>query len=171
MCEMDTRQTIAQRAALAGASSISSKVTYGASGATVFFGMNLEVATAVVGIAIALLSFFANMYYQRKKHNLDVLLAQAQLEKIATATVDESQKVLIDKIRTELVKEFGNANQRKNGDRRVWNDPNYKGVERRKGTRRKSISGDTDAARALRTVTEVTKSALDELENGANKHS
>lgn len=168
MCDMDTKQTIATRAAMAGASSVSSKVTYGASAGTAFAGMNLETTSVLIGIAIALLSFFANMYYQRKKHNLDVLLAQAQLEKIATATVDESQKVLIDRIRAELVKEFGNPNQRKNGDRRVWNDPNYKGVERRKGIRRKSITGDTDAARALRTVTEVTKNALDELENGAN---
>lgn len=113
-----------------------------------------------------------NLYYQKKKHNLDVLLAQEQLKKIAIASVDESQRAVIDKVCEELVKQFGNANIRKQGDRRKNSDPNYSGVERRKNVRRQSaVSGDTDAAKALRAVLESTQRAIDELENGANKHS
>lgn len=163
-----TRETITARAAMASASGLSSKVTYGASGVTVFAGLNLESVGVIVGIIIAIVSLFVNIYYQRKKHNLDVLLAHSQLEKIATATVDENQRVLFERMRDELVKEFGNVNKRTAGDRRVYDDPNYAGIERRRGVRRKSVNGDTEAAKALSIVAHVTKNAVQELdkENG-----
>lgn len=159
-----TRDTITARAAMASASGLSSKVTYGASGVTVFAGMNLEAVSVIIGIFIAVISLLVNIYYQRKKHNLDVLLAQSQLEKIATATVDESQRALMERMRDELIKEFGNVNKRSAGDRRVRNDPNYNGVERRRGIRRKSVNGDTEAAKALSIVASVTKNAIQELD-------
>lgn len=160
-----TDKTIASRAVMAGASSLSSKASYGSAVGTAFFGMRLDEWGVIAGIAIGVLTFLLNAYYQRQKYKLDVLLAQSQLEKVATATVDESQRALIDRIRDELVKEFGDANKREKKDRRVWNDPNYKGVERRKEVRRKGITGDTEAARALEVVTAVTQGAIKELDN------
>ena len=169
---MNTADVLVKRTAMAGVSSLSSKVTYGASGVTIWSGLNLEAVGILVGIVIAIISFLVNLYYQKKKHNLDVLLAQEQLKKIAIASVDESQRAVIDKVCEELVKQFGNANIRKKDDRRKNSDPNYSGVERRKNVRRQSaVSGDTDAAKALRAVLESTQRAIDELENGANKHS
>lgn len=162
-----TEKALATRAAAAVGSSLSSKASYGAAAGTAYFGFELEAWGVIVGIVVAVLTLLMNFYYQRKKYNLDVLLAQSQLEKIATATVDENQRVLMDKVRDELIKEFGNVNKRENGDRRKNSNPNYDGVERRKGIRRKSVTGDTETAKALSIVANITQNAVRELDKRA----
>jgi hypothetical protein len=170
---MNTADALVKKAAMASASSLSTKVTYGASGIAIWSGVNLEAIGIVVGIVIAIISFLFNFYFRKKEHDLNVRLAHKQLDAVAHAAVseDEKQKELIKKVKEIYLKEFGDKENRKNGDRRVWDDPDYIGPERRKGVRRRSVSGDTDAAKALRAVLESTQKAIDELENGANKHS
>ena len=170
---MNTADALVKKAAMASASSLSTKVTYGASGIAIWSGVNLEAIGIVVGIVIAIISFLFNFYFRKKEHDLNVRLAHKQLDAVAHAAVseDEKQKELIKKVKEIYLKEFGDKENRKNGDRRVYDDPNYIGEERRKNSRRKSVTGDTDAAKALRAVLESTQRAIDELENGANKHS
>lgn len=164
----ETESVILARASMATATSISSKTSYGAAVGTAFFGLELSDVGVIVGIIIAILTLAMNFYYQRKKFNLDVLLAQSQLEKVATAAVDENQRVLFEKMRDELVAEFGNINKRSVTDRRKNDGSGYNGVERRKGIRRKSITGDSDAAKALNIVAEVTKQAVKEMDKDGN---
>ena len=170
---MNTADALVKRTAMASASSLSTKVTYGASGVTIWSGMNLETFGVLVGIVVAIISFLFNLYFRKKEHDLNVRLAHKQLEAVSVAAVsdDESQRRLINQVKEIFIEKFGNKENRKNGDRRVWDDPDYIGPERRKSVRRRSVSGDTDAARALRAVLESTQRAIDELENGTNKHS
>lgn len=158
-------EVIANRALLAAESSVASKASYGSAVGTAIFGIQLDEWGIIVGIVIGVSTFLLNAYYQRKKHKLDVLIAQSQLEKVATAVVDESQRELINRIKSDLVKEFGDLNRRKGVDRRVNDGCGYNGVERRKGARRKDITGDTEAAKALNIVTAVTQSAIKELDD------
>lgn len=158
-----TDATIAQRTAMAAASSLSSKTSYASAAGTVFFGVQIEVWGVLAGIIIGIITMLINVYFQKKKHNLDVLLAHSQLEKIANATFDANQMALMEKLRADFFKEFGDVNKRKNGDRRVFDDPNYKGPERRKTNRREGPSGDCEVARTLRIVEKATRDALTEL--------
>ncbi len=160
----DTEKVLMLRASVATTTSFSSKGSYAAAAGTAFFGLELQEWGVIISLLIAILTLTMNFYFQRKKFNLDVLLAHSQLEKVATAAVDENQRALFEKMRDELVAEFGNVNQRENGDRRKNSNPNYNGVERRKGVRRKSVSGDTEAAKALSIVAEVTKAAVREMD-------
>ncbi len=159
-----TDATIAQRTAMAAASSLSSKTSYASAAGTVFFGVQIEVWGVLAGIVIGILTMLINVYFQKKKHNLDVLLAHSQLEKIANATFDANQKALMDKLRADFFKEFGDVNKRKNGDRRVFDDPNYTGPERRIANRREGPSGDSPVARTMRIVAKATKDALHEID-------
>ena len=170
---MNTADALVKKAAMASASSLSTKVTYGASGIAIWSGVNLEAIGIIVGIVIAIISFLFNFYFRKKEHDLNVRLAHKQLDAVAHAAVseDEKQKELINKVKEVFLKEFGNKENRVKVDRRVYYDPDYLGPERRKKVRRQSVTGDTDAAKALRAVLESTQRAIDELENGANKHS
>ena len=170
---MNTADALVKKAAMASASSLSTKVTYGASGIAIWSGVNLEAIGIIVGIVIAIISFLFNFYFRKKEHDLNVRLAHKQLDAVAHAAVseDEKQKELINKVKEVFLKEFGNKENRVEADRRVYDDPDYLGPERRKKVRRQSVTGDTDAARALRAVLESTQRVIDELENGANKHS
>lgn len=159
-----SESTLTQRAAMAAASSLSSKTSYAAAAGTAFFGLEAEVWGVLAGILIAIITMCVNIYYQKKKHNLDVLLAHSQLERIADAAIDVSQQALLEKLRNEFVAEFGDVNKRKNGDRRQNTNPNYKGVERRKASRREGPSGDSEVARTMRVVAAATKDAMEALE-------
>ena len=170
---MNTADALVKKAAMASASSLSTKVTYGASGIAIWSGVNLEAIGIIVGIVIAIISFLFNFYFRKKEHDLNVRLAHKQLDAVAHAAVsdDEKQRELINKVKEVFLKEFGNKENRVVADRRVYDDPDYLGPDRRKKVRRQSVTGDTDAAKALRVVLESTQRAIDELENGANKHS
>lgn len=163
----DTASLIAKQATAAGITTTTSRVSYASSGVTMFAGINIEAWGVIAGIVVAVVTLCVNIYYQRKKHQLDVLLAQSQLEKSATTAVDNAQKQLIEKMMTQFKVEFGDRDKRKNGDRRIWDDPNYKGPERRVGPRRQSISGDGDDAKTLRELVataQETAKKLEELE-------
>lgn len=159
-----SESTLTQRAAMAAASSLSTKTSYAAAAGTAFFGIEAEVWGVFAGILIAAITMMVNIYYQKKKHNLDVLLAHSQLERIADAAIDANQQALLDKLRGEFFAEFGDINKRKQGDRRQNSDPNYSGVERRKASRREGPSGDSDIARTMRIVAAATKDAVQVLE-------
>lgn len=159
-----SESTLTQRAAMAAASSLSTKTSYAAAAGTAFFGIEAEVWGVFAGILIAAITMMVNIYYQKKKHNLDVLLAHSQLERIADAAIDANQQALLDKLRGEFFAEFGDINKRKQSDRRQNSDPNYSGVERRKASRREGPSGDSDIARTMRIVAAATKDAVQVLE-------
>lgn len=158
---------VAKQASASLASSVSSKTTYGAAAGTTIMGFEMQEFGVLMGILIAVVTLCFNVYYQRQKHKLDVILAQSQLEKTATAALDKTQKELFEKVKAEFYEEFGDSNKRSGNDRRKGQDPNYKGEERRKGIRRESISGDSESAMELRKIFEDMQMAaikLNELE-------
>jgi hypothetical protein len=142
----------------AGLASVSSKAGYGAAAGTVLFGLNVEVWGVIAGILIGVITLTVNIYYQKRKHKLDILLAKSQLDAVAHAVVDNNKQAMADDIRAEFEREFGHVSRRGGEDRRKNTDPNYNGVERRSGNcRRTSLTGDTDTARLLRTMMIVSK--------------
>lgn len=160
---MTEKSLAATRATIAGITSTTSKVSYGSAGVTMFAGLNIEAWGVIAGIVVAVLTLCVNVYYQRKKHKLDVLLAQSQLEKTAISAVDKAQQDILQKMMNDFKVQFGDLNKRKSGDRRVFDDPNYKGPERRVGSRRGSINGDGEDAKTLRELVQTSKEMMEKL--------
>ena len=159
-----TDATIAQRTAMAAASSMSSKTSYAAAAGTVFFGLEVEVWGVLAGILIAIITLIVNVYYQRKKHVLDVMLAHSQLEKLGLVALGSGQKAMLEKTQNDFYKEFGDVNRRSFADRRMNPPQNYQGQERRRARRRAGPSGDCDVARTMRIAELATMQALDAIE-------
>ena len=160
----DTAVLVAKQATVAGITTTTSRATYASSGMTMIAGLNVEAWGVIAGIVVALVTLGANIYFQRQKHKIDVMLAQAQLEKTATAAVDKAQKEILEKMLDNFKEEFGENNKRKGGDRRIYNDPNYRGPEKRVLQRRQSISGDTEDAKTLRELVLAAQEAARKLE-------
>ena len=160
----DTAALVAKQATVAGITTTTSRATYASSGMTMIAGLNVEAWGVIAGIVVALVTLGANIYFQRQKHKIDVMLAQAQLEKTATAAVDKAQKEILEKMLDNFKEEFGENNKRKGGDRRIYNDPNYRGTEKRVRQRRQSISGDTEDAKTLRELVLAAQEAARKLE-------
>lgn len=160
----DTAALVAKQATVAGITTTTSRATYASSGMTMIAGLNVEAWGVIAGIVVALVTLGANIYFQRQKHKIDVMLAQAQLEKTATAAVDKAQKEILEKMLDNFKEEFGENNKRKGGDRRIYNDPNYRGSEKRVRQRRQSISGDTEDAKTLRELVLAAQEAARKLE-------
>lgn len=164
MTDMANNSLVAKQASASLASSVTSKTTYGAAAGTTIMGFEMQEFGVLMGILIAVVTLCFNVYYQRQKHKLDVLLAQSQLEKTATAALNNAQKELLEKVKEQFYDEFGNVNNRSGEDRRRHQDPNYKGEERRKASRRESpVSGDTEEAKELRKIFEITQQAAEKL--------
>ena len=158
-----------KQAAASLASSVTSKTTYGAAAGTTIMGLEMEEFGVICGIVIALITLLSNIYFQRQKQRLDILLAQSQLEKLAAAAVDKTQQELMEKMKEDFHQQFGYANKRAGNDRRKAQDPNYTGVERRKGSRRTGPTGDDEAAKELRQIFELTRNAAEKLEQFEQK--
>lgn len=171
MTEMANTALTSKQAAASLGSSITSKTTYGAAAGTTIMGFEMQEFGVICGIVIAIVTLCFNVYYQRQKHKLDVLLAQAQLEKTATAALDKTQTELLSKVKEQFYADFGDSNKRSGEDRRKNSNPNYNGVERRKGPRRESpVFGDSDEAKEMRAIFEITKQAADRLKELEEKH-
>lgn len=161
----DLTTVIAKQTAAGAAATVTSRASYASSGLTMIAGINVEAWGVIAGIFVALCTLVANIYFQRKRHKLDIMLAQAQLQKTAEAAVDKTQQEILQKMIEDFKVEFGDHNKRKGNDRRQYDDPNYKGPERRKGPRRQSISnGDSEDAKTLKDLMETAQAMAKKLE-------
>lgn len=96
---------------------VATKTSYTAGAGTIIFGFNMNEIGVLSGIIIGVLTLLVNIYFQAKKHKLEVIKTCANLGLDELPDV-ESVKILKD--------DFLKADRRKNGV------GEWDGVERRK---------------------------------------